>query len=62
MGNSIEYIVYLVGIVAFGFFIEYAKSASGGGILYLVFSVCYLFVLRFIGKTLSRNMAAKRRK
>ena len=46
MKRNIEYIVYLVGIFAFGLFYEKIKSALGGGIWFLLGAIAIILAVR----------------
>lgn len=59
MKSGPQYLVYILGVMAFGFFYVPIKSALGGQWLFLISGIAYLVALRLLGawvaKMLSRN-------
>jgi len=52
---NLSWLVYLIGIFAFGLCYERVKVALGGGIVFVAVSVVYLLILRFLGDFVGRK-------
>lgn len=57
---SRPFVVYLCGIILFGFFYEPLKSRAPSGLVFFLGSLAYLLFLRLLGAWLERSEAAPR--
>lgn len=60
MKPSLQFIIYVLGLIPLGLFYEPIKEALGGRWLFLAFGVAYLVGLRLIGSLVARTAAMKR--
>lgn len=57
---SRPFVVYLCGIMLFGFFYETLKSQAPSGLIFFLGSLAYLLFLRLLGAWLERSRASPR--
>jgi len=62
MRPSPQFVVYLVGIVAFGFFYAQIKTALSSGGVFLLFAIAYVLILRLLGNLVARVLGEKEAK
>jgi len=61
MRERIDFIVYLVGLMLFGFLYTSFKAYCGGGIWFVVAAIAYLLALRALGYWLKKRVSSNRR-
>jgi len=54
---STQFLVYLVGVVILGIFYAPLKSATGGGVWFVLCAVIYLFFVRIVGHFISKYVS-----